>query len=588
MDWHDSAAKSKPPPNSDEPASLRRDIADELGDHLGCAFARERQRTGDDETARRAVLDRFGDPRKIARRLWLDAMKEVIMNQRTLLTTCIILAAACVATATFSFLSLRQTQQANEALQKANVAVLGKLEDLSRQAQTNSPWAHFKVHVRRGTEDGPPVEGIEVSLSGKAYSENQETLTSKTGSNGWCRFGPVRAGKYVLFVGPYERIVVRREAPRSDADKEFPFGSRWFPLLNPGEQEQTIVYPDVSTGTIRFAPEVPSEFADKDLVFSCDFGFQFDGWVPNPGLSVYVDRNGELYEPGARGYRFAVLRKIHPPQRSVSHLALNARASYIGVLCRAGDGLTTAPYCEVYRYPQAAPSQVSANSLVFPFHVKPNRENVWEIELPERLIRDTRAAFPDLLVAGRVIRTVPIEYEDNVRTADARWSFGYERGHTIVANHDNKPPWALLKWADIPKSETESPTRRFVLALYSYETTSGTLPPSQILVHEVTNDWSNKDSLEWSRQPVGRFDFEPGVGWKMFDVTSLVRAQARENRPNYGVLMRFEREDASAGGDRQQYSIYKFVNRELTPGLSRYYGGQALYYPRLLLVEPKK
>jgi hypothetical protein len=119
VDWHESAAKGMPPPNRDEPPSLRHDIADELGDHLSCAFACERQRTGDDEAARRVVLDRFGDPRKIARRLWLDAMWEVIMNQRILLTTCIILAAACVATATFSFLSLKQTRQANESMQKA-------------------------------------------------------------------------------------------------------------------------------------------------------------------------------------------------------------------------------------------------------------------------------------------------------------------------------------------------------------------------------------------------------------------------------------------------------------------------------------
>ncbi len=85
MDWREPIAQGLPRPHPDEPASLRRDIQDELADHLACAFAREMARTPDEPTARRAVLARFGDPRKLARRLWLDAMKETIMNQRILL-----------------------------------------------------------------------------------------------------------------------------------------------------------------------------------------------------------------------------------------------------------------------------------------------------------------------------------------------------------------------------------------------------------------------------------------------------------------------------------------------------------------------
>src|SRR6185437_1114173 len=71
-----------PEPRRDEPASLRIDIADELTDHLVCAFRREVLRDGDEAAARRRALDRFGDPKQLARRLWWQAMWSRIMRQR--------------------------------------------------------------------------------------------------------------------------------------------------------------------------------------------------------------------------------------------------------------------------------------------------------------------------------------------------------------------------------------------------------------------------------------------------------------------------------------------------------------------------
>jgi hypothetical protein len=71
-----------PPPADDEPSSLRRDIADELGDHLACALRRELVKTNDADLAHERVLDAFGDPRKIARQLWWQAMWSRIMLQR--------------------------------------------------------------------------------------------------------------------------------------------------------------------------------------------------------------------------------------------------------------------------------------------------------------------------------------------------------------------------------------------------------------------------------------------------------------------------------------------------------------------------
>lgn len=71
-----------PAPRDDEPASLRQDILDELSDHLSCAFHRELVKSGDEQTAQQRVLDRFGDPRRIAYQLWFQAMWSRIMSQR--------------------------------------------------------------------------------------------------------------------------------------------------------------------------------------------------------------------------------------------------------------------------------------------------------------------------------------------------------------------------------------------------------------------------------------------------------------------------------------------------------------------------
>src|SRR5205085_1674677 len=80
--WRDAITESFPPPHEREPASLRADILDELADHLDCATRRELLRTRDEAAAQKAALERFGDPKAIARRLWWDAMKEKTMKDR--------------------------------------------------------------------------------------------------------------------------------------------------------------------------------------------------------------------------------------------------------------------------------------------------------------------------------------------------------------------------------------------------------------------------------------------------------------------------------------------------------------------------
>ncbi|MDP1796872.1 MAG: hypothetical protein Q8K78_05300, partial [Planctomycetaceae bacterium] len=78
----DDVLAGLPAPLDDEPPSVRQDIADELADHLACAYRRELLKTADEPTAQQRVLDRFGDPRRIAYQLWFQALWGRIMLNR--------------------------------------------------------------------------------------------------------------------------------------------------------------------------------------------------------------------------------------------------------------------------------------------------------------------------------------------------------------------------------------------------------------------------------------------------------------------------------------------------------------------------
>ena len=62
MNPNDAFEADLPPPRDDEPLALRRDIIDELADHLECSFRHELLRGQDPVTARARAIERFGDP----------------------------------------------------------------------------------------------------------------------------------------------------------------------------------------------------------------------------------------------------------------------------------------------------------------------------------------------------------------------------------------------------------------------------------------------------------------------------------------------------------------------------------------------
>lgn len=208
----DDVLAGLPAPRDDEPASLRRDIADELADHLACAYRRELLVTGDEQRAQQQVLERFGDPRRIARQLWWQAMWSRIMLQRFALGLQTVLVAGLILVAyqlsrvmvyqaaqTQEWNSFRVQQQANQAMLQQLLQRLPPPEQAhdgggemaagmgafggpalgagfggtdaagaggmlpGSETPAAGPW--LELHVVLNHDDGPPAEGCLVAVT---------------------------------------------------------------------------------------------------------------------------------------------------------------------------------------------------------------------------------------------------------------------------------------------------------------------------------------------------------------------------------------------------------------------------------------
>ncbi len=191
-----------PPLRDDEPSSLRQDIADELADHLGCAFHRELVRTGDAEVARQRVLDRFGDPVQLARKLWFQAMWSRIMSQRIMLACSVTMAIASLAAVGLVGWMSQQQQMAAAEQQRALLNVLERLTTSSdNQGPTppNSPVRDMVALTVRTTVAGTPdqpLSGVNVDVQPEPMVQGTFGYNETTDGNGVADFAYVRIGRY--------------------------------------------------------------------------------------------------------------------------------------------------------------------------------------------------------------------------------------------------------------------------------------------------------------------------------------------------------------------------------------------------------
>jgi hypothetical protein len=150
-----------------------------------------------------------------------------------------------------------------------------------------------------------------------------------------------------------------------------------------------------------------------------------------------------------------------------------------------------------------------------------------------------------------------------------------------IANNDGGVR-TLLAWPQIKPDNVNDPNCTFLIALYSRKTTSK--PPAGIVeAYEILKDWPERTSWETrpsiAEKPAAKCKFVPGKGWRLFDITPLIRGQLQDKRKCYGLMLRFAQEKRSA--EKNNWSGYAFVSRE---GIGQWLSRR----PRLLIVTGQK
>lgn len=222
--------------SDDEPPNLRQDLLDEVRDYMQSAWDEEQRQTPDPHEAWQLVLQRFGDPAKLVRKLWFDALKEQIMSRRMILAA---LGLAVVMFAVFSGL-VWQTSAALQASAKsareANLLLAEKLQTLGEElkALKSAPDLTWRrVRLRLKAEDGSEVRGT-VKIFGMPFgtrgAEPLDSLKFPIEPNGLVDPG-------LLHVGSYDIEVLLENGFRSLMPRV---------VIQPGRDfEQTLVCPVV-------------------------------------------------------------------------------------------------------------------------------------------------------------------------------------------------------------------------------------------------------------------------------------------------------------------------------------------------------
>ena len=142
-------------------------------------------------------------------------------------------------------------------------------------------------------------------------------------------------------------------------------------------------------------------------------------------------------------------------------------------------------------------------------------------------------------VDGHIVEALPITKDCMVLSYLPDWAYG-NVDNIAIANNDGGVR-TLLNWGTISSQVANAPDRRFVIALYSRKTTAAG-KPGPILAFEITEDWQERTSWksqpEYAPEPATHFKFVPEEGWKLFDITPLIRSHAEAGAGKHGVLLR--------------------------------------------------
>lgn len=401
MSWREGIQAGLPPPLEGESADLRQDIIDELADHLACAMQRERKCTDDDAAAQRAVIERFGNPGRIAYRLWFDAMKETIMSQRISLVTNIVVAMACIAIALVAFNSLKQ----NTALTNA---LLTKLEAIGAGAEArtaSSVWAEATVPIL--VDDKPAVEYL-VTLSGEIFNPGEhEYLGHRTDADGGVAFGPIRPGRYSLRVEDPNGLELTTDV-----------------ILYPGHNElDPVSLPALKPqpAAVSFALNLPEQIKDRIAFVRLKFEKHLPEHGPHnnqwhwPSLDVLLRPDGtvaQIQSIPVGDRRSPVRWSGHTKRIDLEALEQRRTVELDGaVTYRLADIVVYVPIQDVadrftkITLPLAGPRRPGQFGSRYikpvyfsglpPLHATSAKENAWPVEIPDWLVEAIEKHFED-------------------------------------------------------------------------------------------------------------------------------------------------------------------------------------------------
>jgi hypothetical protein len=296
MQWLENLTSALPARRDDEPTDLRGKIVSELRDHLLCAYQRELMLTGNETEAVRRVVAKFGDPSAIARRLWLDALKEKIMSQRIMVALSIAMTVACIAMAFAIWRVSERSAEATVAIVRetweANQALVKMLERAvqERPERESQDWVRLKFHLLKDVSNGSPAAGYRVILAdGHDANATKIGLDLSAGSDGFIDAGLLKPAAYFCEVlapwGEHMSLHIYLRAGTA-------------------EQTEVIVCPGEPTPPARFSFAVswPEDLREMPLGLMCDIAYlsrDIGGrqWEANPGGQnehIIVAANGDI------------------------------------------------------------------------------------------------------------------------------------------------------------------------------------------------------------------------------------------------------------------------------------------------------
>jgi hypothetical protein len=319
MEWLDVLAGSLPAPRDDEPPDLRRKIIAELRDHLHAAMQRELLLTGNAEQAQQNVLSRFGEPARLARKLWYDALWEKIMTRRMVLAALVLVVLVSVGSTGLTWILVVQAGQVNQALLEQNraanellLAKLAALGNASGNSGKTMEWNSLKVRVSLEKPGGAPAANFKLELEGRLLDTSVPTSLSRTtGPDGIADFGLVRAGEHLLNVmAPWgEAIADSHDYGMISVD-----GGQIVTVL-PGEpQTVEIVGPSKPEETeVTITVDWPNDLAGQSLWLQSPRDLGGHSWKRNDDHApqyVVVDPAGKMTNPDLRSFGDGPGRRI--------------------------------------------------------------------------------------------------------------------------------------------------------------------------------------------------------------------------------------------------------------------------------------